>query len=83
MIGIIANDGKWIECPPWAHISTAVRHGTEMDFVLCKIGIIDIVGNLNRKQRESIFDYCTKNGLNLNELASSDLEDQLKGSFWQ
>ncbi len=77
MTGIITKNGKWIECASWAHISTATRHGTETDFVLCKVGVIDIVGDLSPRQLGAIFDYCTRNGVNLDELASSDLEDQL------
>ena len=76
-IGIITKSGKFINCPKWGHIPTAARDGTEAQFLVCRNNTVDIVGGLNPLQYEALLDYCTRNCVQVEDVASSDLDDAL------
>jgi len=75
--GIITTQGKFIPCDSWKHVSTAIKHNTDINFLVCRNGEIDIVGNLNNLQYEALIDYCTRNKIKLEDAAGIDLEEAL------
>ena len=76
--GIITISGKFIPCDSWKHGSTALKYNTGEQFLVCRNGEIDIVGDLDRLQYIALFDYCIKNQVRLEDVASIDLEEILE-----
>ena len=83
--GIITKAGEFITCDGWKHIATAYQNDTSDQFILCRndVGygggfqVIDIVGELNKKMLNALFDFATRNGVALEDVAACGLEDEL------
>ena len=83
--GIITKTGVFIPCDGWKHIATAYQHDTQKQFILCRNSVgyegeyqtIDIVGGLNKKMLTELFDFATRNGVIVENVAGCDLEDEL------
>lgn len=79
--GIITRAGEFIGCDKWNHVATALRNNTSMQFLLCRQNTIDIVGDINRSMYEALVDYCISNSVLIEDVISSDLEDQINSQI--
>ena len=83
--GIITKNGVFVPCDSWRHIGTAYQNNTQDQFISCKnemgygksLKVLDIVGDLNKPMLEAMFDFATKNNINIDNVGSIDLEEAL------
>ena len=88
--GIIDTTGVFHKCARWKHISTALSLGYASYLIVSPrpssdlFGLVDvevdIVGGLNKKQIDALYDYCTKYELVIENVISSDLEDEMNAN---
>lgn len=75
--GIITKNGKWIPCDFWQHISTATRNQTDDQFIKCDEHGAELVGDLNTKMLDALYDYCTNTKRQLENVIGNDLENAI------